>query len=447
MLAAVELLIRNATVVTMNASREVLRDADIVIDGNRIASVGPHSRAHRRHATRVIDAKGLVVLPGLIHSHLHACQTLCRNHADGLELLDWLRERIWPFEAAHDAASMRASADLTFLELITSGATACLDMGSVRHYDSVFESARDAGIRLVGGKCMMDAGQGVPAGLRETTKASLEESVRLLERWNGAENGRLTYAFAPRFVLSCTEELMRTVGELAKARGVRVHTHASENPTECDLVREKTGLDNVAYFHSLGLLGPQTTLAHCVWVTASEQRLLRETRTCVCHCPSANFKLASGVAKIPELVEQGITVGLGADGAPCNNTLDIFHELRLAALIHLPRVGPTGFSAMKVLELATINGARALGLEGEVGSIEPGKKADLTFVDVSGAHLTPVSNDPVATIVYSAQSRDVRHVIIDGQIVLRDRLPTTLNARAVRANAVSHATRLLAKIE
>lgn len=442
-----ELLIRNAAVVTMNASREVLRDADVLIDGDRIVSVGPHSRTRRRLATRVIEGKGLVVLPGLIHSHLHACQTLCRNHADGLELLDWLRERIWPFEASHDAASMRASADLTFLELITSGATACLDMGSVRHYDAVFESARDAGLRLVGGKCMMDAGQGVPAGLRETTEASVAESVRLLEKWHGAENGRLTYAFAPRFVLSCTEALMRQVGELAKARGVRIHTHASENPTECDLVREKTGLDNVSYFGSLGMLGPHTTLAHCVWVTADEQRVLRETRTCVCHCPSANFKLASGVAKIPELVQQGITVGLGADGAPCNNTLDIFHELRLAALIHLPRVGPTGFSAMKALELATVNGAKALGLEKHIGSIEPGKKADLTLVDVSGTHLTPISDDPVATIVYSAQSRDVRHVIIDGQVVLRDRVPQTLNAEVVRKSAASHAARLLKQLD
>lgn len=438
-----ELLIRQATVVTMNAARQVLRDADIVIEGNRLVSVGPHSRARRPRATRVIDGKGLVVLPGLIHSHLHACQTLCRNHADGLELLDWLRERIWPFEASHDAESMRASADLTFLELITSGATACLDMGSVRHYDAVFEAARDSGLRLVGGKCMMDAGQGVPAGLRETTEASLAESLQLLERWHRAENGRLRYAFAPRFVLSCTEALMRRVGELAAARDARIHTHASENPTECDLVRERTGLDNVAYFHSLGLLGPRTTLAHCVWVTAEEQRLLRETRTCVCHCPSANFKLASGVAKVPELVSQGITVGLGADGAPCNNTLDIFHELRSAALIHLPRVGPTGFSAMQALELATVNGARALGLEDEVGSIEPGKKADLTLVDVGGTHLTPVSDDPVATIVYAAQSRDVRHVIIDGRVVLRDRVPQTLDAAAVRRSAQRHAKRLL----
>ena len=212
-------------------------------------------------------------------------------------------------------------------------------------------------------------------------------------------------------------------------------------------MREKTGLDNVAYFNSLGLLGPQTTLAHCVWVTAAEQRILRETRTCVCHCPSANFKLASGVAKIPELVEQGITVGLGADGAPCNNTLDIFHELRLAALIHLPRVGPTGFSAMKALELATVNGAKALGLEKDIGSIEVGKKADLTLVDVSGTHLTPISDDPVATIVYSAQSRDVRHVVIDGQIVLRDRVPQTMNVEAVRKSAATHAARLLKQLD
>jgi 5-methylthioadenosine/S-adenosylhomocysteine deaminase len=211
-------------------------------------------------------------------------------------------------------------------------------------------------------------------------------------------------------------------------------------------VRERTGLDNVAYFHSLGLLGPHTTLAHCVWLTAEEQKLLRQTGTCVCHCPSANFKLASGVAKVPELVDQGITVGLGADGAPCNNTLDIFHELRLAALVHLPRVGPTGFPAMRALELATVQGAKALGLEADVGSIEPGKKADLTFIDLSGPHVTPVSDDPVATLVYAAQARDVRHVMVDGRLLLWNRRPQTLDAAAVRRSAVAHARRLLERL-
>ncbi|GMU62575.1 MAG: 8-oxoguanine deaminase [Myxococcaceae bacterium] len=442
-----DLVISNATVVTMNAAREVLRDAEIVIQGKRIAKVGPPSRGPKSGVRRLIDAKGRVVIPGLIHSHLHACQTLCRNHADGLELLDWLRERIWPFEASHDKESMRASADLTFLECIKSGATAALDMGSVRHYDAVFESARDSGIRLVGGKCMMDAGQGVPAGLRETTESSLAESLKLIEKWHGAENGRLRYALAPRFVLSCTEKLLRQVGVLAGDHQVRIHTHASENPTECDVVRDKTGMDNVSYFAHVGLLGPHTTLAHCVWLTAEEQRHLRESHTRVAHCPSANLKLASGYAKVPELLAQGVVVGLGADGAPCNNNLDLFVEMRLAALLHKPRTGPTSMSAQEVLELATLNGAKALGLDGEVGSLEEGRLADLVTVELSQPHSTPTSDDVVSTLVYSGQSRDVRDVIVDGRVLMRERQILTLDERRVLASASRHAARLVASLD
>lgn len=442
-----DLVIGNATVITMNARREVLRDAEVVIQGDRIARVGPRRKGRKGGVRRFIDARGKVVLPGLIHSHLHACQTLCRNRADGLELLDWLRERIWPFEAAHDAQSLRASADLTFLECVRSGATAALDMGTVRHYDAVFESARDSGFRLVGGKCMMDAGQGVPAGLRESTKDSLAESIRLIERWHGAEGDRLRYALAPRFVLSCSEGLMREVQAIARARGVRIHTHASENPTECEVVRQRTGMDNVSYFHHLGLLGPHTTLAHCVWLTAEEQRHLRETRTCVAHCPGSNFKLASGVAKVPELLEQGIVVALGADGAPCNNNLDIFVELRLAALIHLPRTGPTSLSALQALELATLNGAKALGLEGEIGCLVEGARADLITVDLSQAHATPNSDDPVATLVYAGQGQDVRDVVIDGRVLMRDRRMLEVDERAILTAARAASERLMAGLE
>ena len=431
----------------MNASREVLRDAEVVIQGDRIARVGPRKRGGKTGVRRYIDARGQVVLPGLIHSHLHACQTLCRNHADGLELLDWLRDRIWPFEASHDAQSLRASADLTFLECIRSGATAVLDMGTVRHYDSVFESARDSGIRLVGGKCMMDAGQGVPAGLRESTEGSLAESIRLIEKWHGAEGDRLRYALAPRFVLSCTEALLRRVQDLAMERGVRIHTHASENATECDVVREKTGMDNVSYFHHLGLLGKHTTLAHCVWLTAEEQRLLRETGTRVAHCPSANFKLASGTAKVPELLRQGIVVGLGADGAPCNNNLDIFVELRLAALIHLPRGGPTSLPAMQVLEMATLNGAKALGLEGEIGCLQEGARADVITVDLSNAHATPNSADAVATLVYAGQSQDVRDVVVNGQILMRERRLLAVDEAAILAAARVASARLVSQLD
>src|SRR5687768_2754736 len=196
----------------MNASREVLAEADVVVEDGRIAEVGRAAKGSRG-IREVLEARGLVLLPGFVHGHLHACQTLFRNRAENLELLDWLRERIWPLEAAHDAESLRASADLTFLELVRGGSTAALDMGTVRHHDQVFESARDSGFRLTSGKSMMDAGHGMPAGLRETTQESLAESDRLRERWHGAENGRLRYAYAPRFVLSCSPELLDQVAQ------------------------------------------------------------------------------------------------------------------------------------------------------------------------------------------------------------------------------------------
>jgi cytosine/adenosine deaminase-related metal-dependent hydrolase len=439
-----DLLIRNGTVISMNRAREVLPATDVLVRGRRIVRVG--KRLQSPHGARVIDAAGQLVLPGLIHGHLHACQTLFRNRADGLELLDWLQERIWPMEAAHDRASMRASADLTFVELLKSGATALLDMGSVRHYQAVFESARDCGIRLTGGKAMMDAPD-TPKGLKEDTARSVADSLALLKRWHGAEDGRLRYAFCPRFVLSCTEPLLKQVAELATAWNARIHTHASENRTECELVRQRTGKDNVAYFHSLKLAGPHVTLAHGVWLSEEERRLLVQSGTVVCHCPSSNLKLASGIAQVPELLDQGVHVCLGSDGAPCTNNLDIFTEMRLAALLHKPRLGPLAMPAMRVLELATVQGARGLGLEHEIGSIEEGKRADLIVVDLSRAHATPGGEDPVAQLVYSGKGEDVRHAIVDGRLLMKDRKLLTLDEEEVLARARKHALRVARAIE
>jgi 5-methylthioadenosine/S-adenosylhomocysteine deaminase len=440
----VDLLLTNGTVVTMNREREVLAEADVLIQEGRIARVGRGLRP-RGAGLRVLDVKGQVVLPGFVHGHLHACQTLFRNRADGLELLDWLRERIWPFEAAHDPDSMRASADLTFAELIRSGSTAALDMGTVRHYDAVFESARDCGFRLTGGKAMMDAPD-VPSGLAESTEDSLAESLALLERWHGTHGGRLHYALTPRFVLSCTEKLLREVGRLAREKGVRIHTHASENRTECDVVRQLTGRNNVEWFHEVGLTGPHVTLAHCVWLNDVERRLLRDTGTVVCHCPGSNLKLASGIAPVPELLDEGVTVCLGADGAACNNNLDMFVEMRLAALLHKPRVGPRGMPAERVLEMATLGGARALGLEAELGSLEVGKRADVTVVDLSGLHALPSDPaDVLSPLVYATRASDVVHVVIDGRLVLKDRTLLTLDAASVAANARHHSARLTAR--
>ncbi len=439
-----ELLLTGGTLVTMDAQRRVLA-GDLWVRNGVIVAVGELTKAQRREAAsaRRIDCTGRIVIPGLVQSHVHLCQTLFRGHADGLELLDWLRERIWPFEGAHTFESLKASARLGLAELIRGGTTACLDMGTVHHTDAIFEAAAEAGFRLTCGKAMMDVTRGVPAGLRESTEASLAESDALAERWHEQAGGRLRYAYAPRFVLSCTEPLLREVVARARANGLRIHTHASENQNEIEAVRERCGEDNVAYLHGLGMSGEDTVLAHCIWLTAREKRILADTGTHIAHCPSSNLKLASGFAKIPELLRMGAHISLGADGAPCNNNLDAWVEMRLAALIHLPRVGPAGLSAQEVFEMATLGGARALGLEASIGSLEPGKRADVAILDLHCPHALPAGEDVYSRLVYAAHGSDVRTVLIDGEVVLDEGVLTTLDEARVLDEAQEAAARIV----
>ncbi len=417
------LLIRGGTVVTMNPRREVLR-ADILIQDDRIAKVG----SVHETAGRVIDATGRTVIPGLIQSHVHLCQTLFRNLADELSLLDWLKTRIWPLEAAHNEESMRVSARLGLIELIRGGTTAILDMGAVHHTETIFEEIERSGIRAVGGKVMMDRPDDVPPGLRESLRASIDESLRLHERWNGAVGGRIGYAFTPRFAVSCTEELLREVGRLSSHHKIIVHSHASENRREVEQVRQLFNRDNIQVFVEAGVAEHHLCLAHCVWLEESERDLLNARGIHVLHCPSANLKLGSGIAPIPELLQRGVSVSLGADGAPCNNNLDAFMEMRLAALIQKPRLGPEALPAEQVFEMATLGGARALGQEDSIGSIEEGKKADLAILDLQQAHALPGSaGRTYARLVYSARSADVTDTIVDGRVLMADREVLTLD--------------------
>ncbi len=334
-------IIANGTVVTVNRERQVLERHDVLVSDGKIARIGKNLAGKKKGAKKVIDATGMVVVPGFVHGHLHACQTLFRNRADGLELLDWLRERIWPFEAAHTARSMRASADLTFAELISGGSTAALDMGTVRHYDAVFESARDSGFRLTGGKAMMDHGQGLPAGLRETTADSIAESLKLLERWHG-QRGR---AAAVR-VRAAVRALVHREAAPRGRRGSRRRTRCGSTPTPPRTrARSTPSASRPAWTTSPASTrsasrGPTSPSPTASGSPPTSTGCSARSGTCVCHCPSSNLKLASGYAKIPELLEAGVPVWLGADGAPCNNNLDMFTEMRLAALIHKPRRGP-----------------------------------------------------------------------------------------------------------
>jgi len=432
------LLLRGGRVVTMNASREVV-DADVLVDDGRIKTLGRVSK--RPPPPAVLDCTGLIILPGLVQAHIHLCQTLFRGLADDLALEAWLAQRIWPLEAAHTAESVYWSAMLGSAELLLGGTTAILDMETVRHTGAAFEALEEIGIRATAGKCLMDA-PSAPASLREPTERALLESAELCARWHGAAGGRLRYCFAPRFVPSCTGPLLRAVSDLAERAGAVIHTHAAETPLELEIVKRETGNDEIAYLDSMGISGPRAALAHCVWVDKEGIARLARQATNVVHCPSSNLKLGSGVAPVPEMLAAGCRVAIGADGAPCNNRLDVFTEMRLAALIQKPRLGPEALPAAQVLELATLGGARALGLESEIGSIEVGKRADLVVLDLDGPHAQPAEADLISRIVYSARAADVRHVIVDGRVVVRDGVLKTADVAAIRRGANTQARRL-----
>jgi len=420
------ILIKNGTLVTMDQTNSVML-GDMLISDQRIQAIG----AVAGRAPIEIDARGCAVLPGFVQTHVHLCQTLFRGAADDLALIDWLKKRVWPMEAAHTAASVRASARLGIAELIKGGTTCALTMETVNHTDEVFRVAAETGFRATIGKCMMDKGDDVPPQLHENTERSIAESLELLKSWHGKEDNRLRYCFAPRFAISCTSELLSSVASLAREHGVMIHTHASENRTECQLVEQASGMRNISYLDSLGLTGPHVALAHCVHVDDDEMQTLKRTQTNVAHCPSSNLKLGSGIAPIKQMIEHGVSVSLGADGAACNNRLDMFTEMRTAALLQKVTHGPETLPAWRTLRMATIDGAKALGLDSEIGSIEPGKRADVIVVRLDSLHSIPQNADAISKLVYSAQAVDVRTVIIDGALVMRDRKLLTLDEDAV----------------
>jgi cytosine/adenosine deaminase-related metal-dependent hydrolase len=386
-------------------------NGDLVVEGDRIVAVGGRAKG----VARVLDAEGCAVIPGFVQAHVHLCQALFRGMADDMPLLEWLRTRIWPLEAAHDEKSLAASAALGLCEMTLAGTTTILDMGTVHGHDAVMRACLDSGVRAISGKAMMDVGDGVPKGLRESTRASLDESERLAARWSNHD--RLGYAYAPRFVLSCSEALIRGAAERASQSGALVHTHAAEHPREREAVRAALGDDDVAILRGWGVTGRRAVLAHGVQLTDDEARALAAEGTRVVHCPSANLKLGSGIARVADLDALGVTLALGADGAPCNNNMDPWTELRHAALLAKVRTGTTSLPARRALRLATIDGARALGLGDVTGSLEPGKKADFAVVRLDAPHAEP-GEDVFSKLVYACTARDVVHVAVDGALVV-----------------------------
>lgn len=392
----------------------VYEDGAVVVADGRIAVVGERSEVadtYPDHPVREFD----LLAPGLVGGHVHSVQSLGRGIADDTALLEWLFDHVLPMEASLDEREMRIAAELGYLELLESGTTTAIDHLSVDHADAAFEAAIDLGIRGRMGKVLMD--KRAPEGLEEDTDAALEETERLLQTYHGAADERIRYAVTPRFAVSCTEACLRGARDIAdRYEGVRIHTHASENTDEIETVREDTGMRNIAWLDEVGLTGEDVVLAHCVHTTEREREILATTGTHVTYCPSSNMKLASGIAPIVDYLDRGITVALGNDGPPCNNTLDPFTEMRQASLLQkVERLDPEVTPARAVFEMATLGGARAAGFE-EVGALREGWRADVIALDTDLTRATPLP-DPLSHLVFSAHGDDVTFTMVDGTVV------------------------------
>lgn len=416
------ILIIPKRIVTLDKQRRILRNHCIEILDDKIKSIKKISAERvRSFKGEIVHANDLTLIPGFVQTHMHLCQTLFRGMADDLELLDWLQLKIFPYENAHDKKSLSASVKLGINELTLSGTTTILDMGTLNHQEVIFDELIASGMRAIAGKCMIDMNDLFPK-FKSSTNDELTETYLLSKAFHNEANGRIKYGFAPRFALSSSAKLMQEAREMMNDfPGSVFHTHSSENTNEIKAVRKKYKMNNIEYFNSLNLLDKNSVLAHCIHVDKNEINLLKKKNVRVAHCPSSNLKLGSGIAPIPLLLKKGISVSLGADGAPCNNNLSIFNEMRLASLIQKPKFGATAMDAETVFRLATIEGAKALHLEDEIGSIEVGKKADIVLINLDGAAQSVYDEDEniYSRLVYSASGNDVKHVMIDGKWIVK----------------------------
>ncbi|ESS12513.1 MAG: cytosine deaminase related metal-dependent hydrolase [uncultured archaeon A07HR60] len=391
----------------------VIDDGAVVVEGNSIAAVGDSTALRRRypdHDCRRYD----LVAPGLVQAHVHSIQSPGRGRADGLELADWLGDRILPMEAALDPMATRAAATLGYLECLASGTTTVVDHPSTEHAETAFRAAADTGIRARLGKVLVDK-DGLD-GITESTDKALAESERLIRQYHNSQNGRIQYAVTPRFAVSCSEACLRRTRDLVdRYEGVRIHTHAAEEPATIETVREATDSRPIQWLHDVGLTGEDVVLAHCVHTSDAERELLAETGTHVCHCPSANMKLGAGTAPVGDYRDRGINVAVGSDGPPSNDTLDGFTELRQAALLQrVSRRDPTALSAREVFRMGTRGGARAAGFD-SVGRLAEGWTADVVGLSTDSTRATP-RGDPYAHLVFVARGTDVEFTMVDGDV-------------------------------
>jgi len=437
----VDLIVTGGTVVTVDAAGRVIENGAVAIDGADIAAVDTAAAIAKQFRGReTIDASGQIVLPGLINTHTHAPMVLYRGLADDLPLMEWLNNYIFPAESKTVSPEfVRAGTRLAALEMIESGTTTFADMYYFE--EEIARETRSAGLRGVLGQTVIQ----FPVADAKTPADALARAETFINEFKG--DPLITPAVAPHAIYTLDGPTLRAARELSRRHDVPTLIHLAESRDETKVAEERRASSPVAYLEGLGFLGPGVVGAHGVWVSDADIQVLKMRNVGISHNPESNMKTASGVAPIPKYLRAGVSIGLGTDGAASNNDLDMFEAMRIAALLAKhDSADPSTLSARTVLEMATIRGARALGMDGRIGSLEPRKRADLITVSVSGARQTPMY-DPISHLVYVIHGDDVRNTVVNGKVLMRDRNVLTLDVTAVIAEAQSWAAKVRAAVK
>ncbi len=432
-----DLLIKNGMILTMNAELQIIEKGAVRVRNGVIISVGKDAADGSHDAqTLEIDAQGGIIMPGLINSHTHAAMTLFRGLADDLPLMEWLNDHIFPAESRITADMVYRGTLLACAEMLLSGTTCFCDMYLFE--EEVAKAAAKVGMRAVVGEVLYD----FPSPCYGPLDKGFEYVSTMMEKWK--DHPLITVAVEPHSTYTCSPELLKRAADMARTQQVPLVIHVAETRNEVKLIKEKYGKTPVKFLADLGILGPNLVACHSVHLTREERALYRQFDVKVAHCPESNMKLASGVAPVPEFLSEGICVALGTDGCASNNDLDLFLEMDSAAKLHkVFSMNPEAVDATTAVKMATINGAKALGLDGIIGSLEPGKRADIIVVDTRSPHMVPMYN-PYSQLVYAANGSDVMTSIVDGKVLMDNRNLTTLNVDQVMDDVLAIAKEIAA---
>lgn len=421
-------LLKHAMIVTMDDKGQVYTDGNLLFEDDRILQAGT-APVDENTCDEVLDLTGKLILPGQVNTHVHTSQQLARGLADDVDLLTWLHDRIWPYESSMTEEDSYISTLFCAAEQIKAGVTAIAEPGG-QFVSGMAKAVEEAGIRAKLANSVMDCGEGLPKAWQHSTEEELNRQEEDIQRFHGTADGRIEVWFGIRTIFNATDELLLRTKELADRYSVGIHMHVAEAKSEVEYVKERLGVQTVTHLKDLGFLGPNLLAAHTVWLTDGEVEMFREHGVKVSHNPASAMRVL-GFARVPRMLQEGICVAIGTDGAPTNNRMDMVDEMWVTSLIHKGwRLDPTVVKAQEILRMATANGAKALQDGLLYGSLEPGKKADLIIINPDSVGMQPM-HDPIANLVTSMHSTNVESTICNGKWLMRDRKILTFDEKAL----------------